>query len=87
MTDGVGRDLVKDRTGTFLTQIYKAMRITRLTLFAAAWLLAVVVHAQTNYTYSSGTLNTAITDGSPVGISTTTRPPDSPVTFPVLRLT
>ncbi|HTB84057.1 MAG TPA: PEP-CTERM sorting domain-containing protein [Candidatus Sulfotelmatobacter sp.] len=48
------------------------MRITRLTLIVAAWLLAVVVHAQTNFTYSSGTLNTAIPDGNPVGITSST---------------
>jgi subtilisin-like proprotein convertase family protein len=48
------------------------MRITRLTFIAAAWLLAVVVHAQTNFTYSSGTLNTAIPDGNPTGIAPTT---------------
>ena len=50
----------------------KEMRITRLIFIAAAWLLAVVVHAQTNFTYSSGTLNTAIPDGNPVGITSST---------------
>jgi subtilisin-like proprotein convertase family protein len=48
------------------------MRITRLTFIAAALLLAVVVHAQTNFTYSSGTLNTAIPVGNPVGMTETT---------------
>jgi subtilisin-like proprotein convertase family protein len=48
------------------------MRIKRITLFAAACLLAVMVHAQTNFTYSSGTLNTAIPDGNPVGITSST---------------
>jgi subtilisin-like proprotein convertase family protein len=47
----------------------KEMRITRLTFIAMVFLLAVTVRAQTNYTYSSGTLNTVIPDGNPVGIT------------------
>ncbi|HSY17967.1 MAG TPA: PEP-CTERM sorting domain-containing protein [Candidatus Acidoferrales bacterium] len=37
-----------------------------------ALLFAGLAGAQTNYTYSSGTLNTAIPDGNPVGISSST---------------
>jgi subtilisin-like proprotein convertase family protein len=52
-----------------LKQDSKEMRITRLTFIAMVFLLAVTVRAQTNFTYSSGTLNTAIPDGNPVGLT------------------
>ncbi|MDR3459322.1 MAG: proprotein convertase P-domain-containing protein [Verrucomicrobiae bacterium] len=48
------------------------MRTSKLTFVAIALLFACAVQAQTNFTYSSGTLNTAIPDGNPVGISTGT---------------
>src|SRR6185312_4852833 len=45
------------------------MKQTKLIFVAIALLYACWAQGQTNFTYSSGTLNVAITDGSPVGIS------------------
>lgn len=47
------------------------MRNPKLTFIAAVLLFALVSKAQTNFTYSSGTLNNAIPDGNPVGITQT----------------
>jgi subtilisin-like proprotein convertase family protein len=48
------------------------MRIKQLFILAAITLLAVDLRAQTNYSYTSGTLNVSVPDGNPVGITETT---------------
>ena len=48
------------------------MKTPKLILIAMALLLAGVGQAQTNFTYSSGTLNTVIPDANPVGITAST---------------
>ena len=48
------------------------MKTTKLTFIAVALLFAGIARAQTNYTFSSGTLNTVIPDANPVGISSST---------------
>jgi subtilisin-like proprotein convertase family protein len=57
--------------------ITEVMRTPKQIFIVAALLFALVARAQTNFTYSSGTLNTAIPDANPVGITTT-------VTVPIL---
>jgi subtilisin-like proprotein convertase family protein len=48
------------------------MKTTKLTIIAVALLLAGVGQAQTNFNYSSGTLNATVPDANPVGITAST---------------
>ena len=48
------------------------MKTSKLTFIAIALLFAGIAQSQTNFTFSSGTLNTVIPDANPVGISSST---------------